>query len=234
MVVLECLLENDGVATQDELIDALWGDDPDGGPLCVEEIVRQYIHCLRKHLKPGYDIHNVFNHSYRLVSSDFTDDVIDWKAHVDHSNDLCVDGKKYHLTPTQAVIMRLLLEGRPVSVSEIENQLWPNDAEYEAHTAPQKTVHVHIHQMRRAQPLHIRNIPCVGYILETEMTDKPRPPEVDQALGRIKSDFEEGHLRDLDIKPGPREFSGHTGTIKGENEKIEVEIIVRPREEKNG
>jgi len=61
------------------------------------------------------------------------------------------------------------------------------------------------------------------------MTDKARPPEIDQALGRVKSDMEEGSLRDLDLKPGPRTYDGNTGTIKGENDKLEVEFIVRPK-----
>ena len=64
------------------------------------------------------------------------------------------------------------------------------------------------------------------------MTGKPRPPEVDQALGRVKADFEEGALRDLDLKPGPREYSGDTGKIKASNDKIDVEVIVRPKESK--
>lgn len=226
---MECLIENEGVATQEQLIDAIWGDDEDGGPLCVEDILRQHIHCLRKHLRDGWDVVNVFNHSYRLAP--YMDrEQNDTRAYVDQANDLRFEGERYHLTPSQALIMRLLLTGRPISVTEIGNLLWPNEADYDAHSSPEKTIHVHIHQMRKAQPLAIRNINCVGYILEfPEMTDKPRPPEVDQALGRVKADMEEGGLRDLDLKPGPRTYEGNTGKIKGENEKIEVEIIVRPK-----
>ena len=125
--------------------------------------------------------------------------------------------------------MGMLLSGRMISYGTIEDALWPIDADYDKIADTHNIIQIHICRLRQSQPLPIRCIWGKGYVLGDDMTDKPRPPEVDQALGRVKADMEEGGLRDLDLKPGPRTYEGSTGKIKGENDKIEVEIIVRPK-----
>lgn len=150
---------------------------------------------------------------------------------LDGRRNVWVDGVAYYVTPQQAKIVQLLLDNDVVKNTQIEDELW--DIEVDEPEAPWTTIRTHISRIRKNTPLKIVGLTGGLYYLDMEMTEK-RPQEIDQALGRIKSDFEEGALRDLDLKPGPREYSGNTGKIKASNDKIEVEFTVKPKETTSG
>jgi hypothetical protein len=52
-----------GIVTQRDLIDAMWGDDPEGGPLDADGIMRQHIYSLRQR---DYPIRNYPKLGYEL------------------------------------------------------------------------------------------------------------------------------------------------------------------------
>lgn len=52
------------IASHGMIVDALWGDDPDGGPLCAEEVIRTYICNLRK---KGFRIRTLYGQGYLLL-----------------------------------------------------------------------------------------------------------------------------------------------------------------------
>lgn len=50
-----------------EIIEALWGDDEDGGPLCAENAVRVYVWKLNKKLRPlGWQVRGRHTVGYKL------------------------------------------------------------------------------------------------------------------------------------------------------------------------
>jgi DNA-binding response OmpR family regulator len=63
-VVLSELQSGDFVH-RDDLIEALWGDDSKGGPLCIQTVLTIYIQRLRR---SGYRIDTFFGRGYRLRS----------------------------------------------------------------------------------------------------------------------------------------------------------------------
>lgn len=59
-------LIDQGSCSTDRMIDQLWGHDEGGGPLNAARLVRQYIHEIRRALRPGWRIINHRNWGYRL------------------------------------------------------------------------------------------------------------------------------------------------------------------------
>lgn len=151
---------------------------------------------------------------------------------IDNRNFLHYEGERYHLTPQQAKIVSLLLEGRTVNITEIEDTLWPIDIDREQ-ANPWITIRTQICFIRKRTPLTIRNVFGTGnYYLEMDMTDKPRPPEVDQAANRIQKSFGksggEGDFSDLGITTGPKTVEGDTVKIPAKGKGFEADIIIRP------
>lgn len=56
------------IVSLDHLVEALWGDDPGGGPLCAEEVLRTYVCKLRKQ---GFRIRTVYGQGYVFVADPF-------------------------------------------------------------------------------------------------------------------------------------------------------------------
>lgn len=124
---------------------------------------------------------------------------------------LWIDGQRYRLTTAESHIVDKLLRHHLVPSSE--------------------DVKTHIKRIRKKVPLNIETLWGRGYVLA--MTDKPRPAEVDQTLTRAKgvlSGEKGADMSDLGLTPEPRTYEGDTGSIKASNDKVEVEIKVRPKE----
>ena len=65
-VILRELIDNSRVLIV-RLIHCIWGQDPDGGPLCAQRIIHLHISNLRKLLRPGWHIVNWYGQAYELV-----------------------------------------------------------------------------------------------------------------------------------------------------------------------
>ncbi len=65
-VILRELIDNDR-AFIERLINCVWGQDADGGPLCAQRIIHLHVSHLRKRLRPGWRIRNVHGQAYELV-----------------------------------------------------------------------------------------------------------------------------------------------------------------------
>jgi DNA-binding response OmpR family regulator len=52
-----------------DLVDLIWGNEPEGGPLTAEEFIRKEVHCLRK---AGFIIGSRYAVGYRLVGASFS------------------------------------------------------------------------------------------------------------------------------------------------------------------
>ena len=63
--ILRELIDNEVVSVH-RLIDQLYGQDPDGGPLTADNIVHLNIFRIRKCLWPGWQIKNLYS-QYALV-----------------------------------------------------------------------------------------------------------------------------------------------------------------------
>lgn len=59
-VLLRELIDRGPRRTRD-LVRALWGHDPDGGPLCPENAVRVHIVSIKRALRNGWDLRNLGN-----------------------------------------------------------------------------------------------------------------------------------------------------------------------------
>ena len=53
-----------GIVTHGELAEAIWGDDPEGGPLAVRHSLKSLARALRKH---GYPVASEGQRGYRFV-----------------------------------------------------------------------------------------------------------------------------------------------------------------------
>ncbi len=65
-VILRELIDNNR-ALIERLIHCVWGQDPDGGPLCAHRIIHLHICRLRQRLRPGWSIRNIHGQAYELV-----------------------------------------------------------------------------------------------------------------------------------------------------------------------
>jgi DNA-binding response OmpR family regulator len=62
--VLNCLLVNQGrIVSVDELVEYVWGDDEDGGPVGAREMIRMYAVMLRR---MGWEIDNIHGRGYAI------------------------------------------------------------------------------------------------------------------------------------------------------------------------
>ncbi len=104
-----------------ELIEGIWGDDEDGGPLAAMDIIKTQICRIRKRLAGSrHRIVTVPRRGYRLVVCD--NDAGDPFASVAHG----MVGER-PLPPQEAAILRLLLDRvrRFVTREDIAGRLWP-------------------------------------------------------------------------------------------------------------
>ncbi len=69
------------IASHGMIVDALWADDPDGGPLCAEEVIRTYICNLRK---KGFRIRTIYGQGYLLLLDPY-DQRLERTSHEVHS-----------------------------------------------------------------------------------------------------------------------------------------------------
>lgn len=76
-LALRCLYEADGgLVTKRELAAALATDDPEGGPLNMECVVRVVLHRLQKYLKgSGWFIDCEYRRGLRLLTQEMLDDL---------------------------------------------------------------------------------------------------------------------------------------------------------------
>ena len=68
-VILRELIDSGRVLIT-RLIHCIWGQDPDGGPLCAQRIIHVHLNTLRKRLRPGWYIVNRHGQAYELVYSE--------------------------------------------------------------------------------------------------------------------------------------------------------------------
>ena len=65
--ILRHLIDSPGYVRTHELVQAIYCDREDGGPLCANDNIRIYISHLKKSLKPGFCIESSKTLGYRLV-----------------------------------------------------------------------------------------------------------------------------------------------------------------------
>ena len=67
-IILRDIIDMDGQATKDRLIDQLYGHREDGGPLWADLVLANRLHYLRKSLRPEFKI-VISAGTYRLVET---------------------------------------------------------------------------------------------------------------------------------------------------------------------
>jgi DNA-binding response OmpR family regulator len=117
----------------------------------------------------------------RMPSLDYASSpiiVVDDILQIDFAhNRITVANKEYNLTPTESILLHVLLRnaGRVVENRMLIARVWPSENVFE------DTLRVHMHRLRRKleadshQPHYIRTERGVGYMFTV------RPPEVEQA-----------------------------------------------------
>ena len=98
-------------------------------------------------------------------------------------NRITVSGKTYNLTPTESILLHVLLRnaGRVVENRLLIARVWPSDDVYE------DTLRVHMHRLRRKlesdshHPHYIRTERGVGYMFTV------RPPEIVEQPGPVET-----------------------------------------------
>jgi DNA-binding response OmpR family regulator len=57
-----------GEATRSQIMEAVYGDDPDGGPLTAEKCIKVHMVKLRRALAPGLRLHNRYQIGWSIVA----------------------------------------------------------------------------------------------------------------------------------------------------------------------